>query len=144
MTILGKRIRMERIIDRNSGKTVIVPMDHGISVGPIDGLKDMKQAIQNVAQGGANAIVMHKGLVQEGHRDECRDIGLIMHLSASTCLSVYPNAKTLVCSVEEAVKLGADAVSIHVNLGNGGEKEMLNDFGKVSYDAQHGECHFLP
>ncbi len=136
MTLLGKKIRMERIINRNSGRTVIVPMDHGISVGPIDGLKDMKQAIQNVAQGGANAVVMHKGLVQDGHRQEGPDIGLILHLSASTCLSVYPNAKTLVCTVEEAVKLGADAVSIHVNLGNGGEKEMLNDFGKVGYDAQ--------
>ncbi|MEA3280543.1 MAG: class I fructose-bisphosphate aldolase family protein, partial [Thermodesulfobacteriota bacterium] len=64
------------------------------------------------------------------------DIGLILHLSASTSLSPYPNAKTLVCSVEEAIKLGADAVSIHVNLGNGGEKEMLKDFGKVSYEAR--------
>ncbi len=136
MTILGKRIRMERIINRNSGKTVIVPMDHGISVGPINGLKDMKQAIQKVAEGGANAIVEHKGMVGEGHRGKGKDIGLIIHLSASTSLSLYPNAKTLVCSVEEAVKLGADAVSIHVNLGNGKEKEMLNDFGKVSYEAR--------
>jgi class I fructose-bisphosphate aldolase len=127
---------MERIINRNSGKTVIVPMDHGISVGPIDGLKDMKQAIQKVAEGGANAIVEHKGMVGEGHRGKGKDIGLIIHLSASTSLSLYPNAKTLVCSVEEAVKLGADAVSIHVNLGNGKEKEMLNDFGKVSYEAR--------
>jgi len=68
MTILGKNIRMERIINRNTGKTVIVPMDHGISVGPIDGLRDMKSIIQNVAEGGANAILEHKGLVGEGHR----------------------------------------------------------------------------
>ncbi len=136
MTILGKQIRMERIINRNTGRTVIVPMDHGISVGPIDGLLDMKQTIQKVANGGANAIVEHKGLVGEGHRGTGGDIGLILHLSASTGLSPYPNAKTLVCSVEEAIKLGADAVSIHVNLGNGGEKEMLNDFGRVSYDAR--------
>lgn len=136
MTIIGKRIRMERIVDRNTGNTVIVPMDHGISSGPIDGLKDMKQAIQNVAEGGANAIVEHKGLVMEGHRGEGKDIGLIIHLSASTSLSPFPNVKTLVCSVEEAIKLGADAVSIHVNLGNGQEKEMLNDFGKVSYEAR--------
>jgi len=136
MTILGKRIRMERIINRNTGKTVIVPMDHGVSVGPIDGLLDMKGIIQKVANGGANAIVEHKGLVGEGHRGGGMDIGLILHLSASTSLSPYPNAKTLVCSVEEAIKLGADAVSIHVNLGNGGEKEMLNDFGKVSYEAR--------
>ncbi len=137
MTILGKRIRMERIINRNTGKTVIVPMDHGISVGPIDGLTDMKQAIQSVSEGGANAIVEHKGLVGEGHRGRGKDIGLIVHLSASTSLSPYPNAKTLVCSVEEAIKLGADAVSIHVNLGNGGEKEMLRDFGKVSYETRN-------
>lgn len=136
MTFLGKRIRMERIVDRNTGKTVIVPMDHGISVGPISGLTDMKRAIQQVAEGGANAIVEHKGLVAEGHRRKGKDVGLIVHLSASTSLSVYPNAKTLVCTVEEALKLGADAVSIHVNLGNGGEKEMLHDFGKVSYDAR--------
>jgi len=136
MTILGKHIRMERIINRNTGKTVIVPMDHGISVGPINGLKDMKTAIHNVAEGGANAIVEHKGLVGEGHRKHGRDIGLIIHLSGSTSLSPYPNAKTLVCSVEEAIKLGADAVSIHVNLGDSNEKEMLNDFGKVSYEAR--------
>jgi len=41
-----------------------------------------------------------------------------------------------VCSVEEAIKLGADAISIHVNLGNGYEKEMLKDFGRISYEAR--------
>jgi len=115
MTILGKKIRTERIINRNTGNTVIVPMDHGISVGPIDGVIDMKKAIQNVSEGGANAIVEHKGLVGEGHREQGADIGLIIHLSASTTLSPYPHAKTLVCTVEEAIKLGADAISIHVN-----------------------------
>lgn len=136
MTILGKQIRMERIMNRNTGKTIIVPMDHGISAGPIDGLKDMKTTIHNVAEGGANAIVEHKGLVGEGHRKYGRDIGLIIHLSGSTSLSPYPNAKTLVCSVEEAIKLGADAVSIHINLGDNLEKEMLNDFGRTSYEAR--------
>ena len=136
MTILGKQIRMERIINRNTGRTVIVPMDHGISVGPIDGLIDVKEAIQKVSDGGANAIVEHKGLVGAGHRRRGKDIGLIIHLSASTSLSPQPNAKTLVCSVEEAIKLGADAISIHVNLGDGQEKEMLQDFGRVSYEAR--------
>jgi len=136
MTLIGKRIRMERIINRNTGRTVIVPMDHGISVGPIKGLMDMKEAVQNVAEGGANAIVEHKGLVGVGHRGSGQDIGLIIHLSASTNLSPLPNAKTLVCSVDEAIKLGADAISVHVNLGDGQEKEMLNDFGKISYESR--------
>jgi len=111
-------------------------MDHGISIGPIKGIINVRDAIQLVSKGGANAIVEHKGLVGAGHRRKGNDIGLIIHLSASTSLSPHPNAKTLVCSVEEAIKLGADAVSIHVNIGNGGEKEMLHDFGRVSYEAR--------
>lgn len=111
-------------------------MDHGISMGPINGLRNMKDAIQKVAEGGANAIVEHKGLVGEGHRGEGKDIGLIIHLSASTSLSPYPNVKTLVCTVEEAIRLGADAVSIHVNLGDHHEREMLNDFGRMSNEAR--------
>jgi class I fructose-bisphosphate aldolase len=132
MSDIGKMIRFERIFNRNTGRTIIVPMDHGISVGPINGVIDMKSSIQQVAIGGANAVVEHKGLVGAGLRGKGPDIGLIIHLSASTSLSPYPNAKTLVCTVEEAIKLGADAVSIHVNLGDEDEKIMLNDFGNIS------------
>ncbi|MDA8404912.1 MAG: 2-amino-3,7-dideoxy-D-threo-hept-6-ulosonate synthase [Desulfobacteraceae bacterium] len=137
MTLIGKHIRMERIMDRNTGRTLIVPLDHGVSVGPIEGIIDMKTTVAQIAEGGANAIVEHKGLVGAGHRGRGSDIGLIVHLSASTSLSMYPHSKTLVCTVEEALKLGADAVSIHVNIGNGQEKEMLNDFGRVSYESRN-------
>lgn len=130
--MIGKGIRLERIINRNTRKTVIIPMDHGVSNGPIMGLLDLKKTISEIAKGGANAIVIHKGLVGSGHRGKGRDVGLIIHMSASTSLSPDPNAKMLVCTVEEAVKLGADAVSIHVNIGAEDEKTMLKDFGKVS------------
>jgi len=127
---------MERIMNRETGRTVIVPMDHGVTVGPIPGLIDMKTTVNQVATGGANAIVIHKGLVEGGHRRRGRDVGLIIHLSGSTALSPFPNAKTLVCTVEEALKLGADAVSVHVNIGNGSEKEMLADLGQVAHSAR--------
>lgn len=132
---IGKAIRLERIFNRNTGRTIIVPMDHGVTVGPIDGLVDMKEAVGRVVEGGANAVVEHKGLVRCGHRAEGKDIGLIVHLSASTSLSPFPNAKRLVASVEDAVRLGADAVSIHCNLGAETEADMLHDFGKVASDA---------
>jgi class I fructose-bisphosphate aldolase len=134
--VVGKQIRMERIMNRDTGRTVIVPMDHGVTVGPIEGLIDMKTTVNAVATGGANAIVIHKGLVSTGHRRRGKDVGLIIHLSGSTALSPYPNAKTMVCTVEEAIKLGADAVSIHVNVGNGSEAEMLADLGRVARVAR--------
>jgi fructose-bisphosphate aldolase, class I len=134
--VVGKLIRMERILNRDTGRTVIVPMDHGVTVGPIPGLIDMKTTVNAVASGGANAIVIHKGLVSSGHRRRGKDVGLIIHLSASTALSPYPNAKTLVCTVEEAIKLGADALSIHINVGDGTEREMLADLGRVAREAR--------
>ncbi|MBN1975097.1 MAG: class I fructose-bisphosphate aldolase family protein [Sedimentisphaerales bacterium] len=130
--MIGKKIRLERIINRNSRRTVIVPMDHGVTVGPIEGLADMRTAVSNVVAGGANAILMHKGIVRAGHRGTGGDVGLIIHLSAGTSLSPDPNAKELVCTVEEALKLGADAVSIHINLGAGTDKEMLRQLGHIS------------
>jgi predicted phospho-2-dehydro-3-deoxyheptonate aldolase len=99
------------------------------------GLTDMRQTINAVAAGGANAIVIHKGLVEVGHRRSGKDVGLIIHLSASTCMAPDPNCKVLVCSVEEAIKLGADAVSIHVNIGAEDEKSMLKDLGSVAREA---------
>jgi class I fructose-bisphosphate aldolase len=134
MTI-GKSIRIERIINRDTGRAIIVPLDHGVSVGPIEGITDMRDTVTNIVAGGANAVLMHKGVVRCGHRARGRDVGLIIHLSASTNLSPYPNAKTLVCTVEEAIKLGADAVSVHVNLGDETEARMLDDMGMVTEAA---------
>jgi class I fructose-bisphosphate aldolase len=132
---LGKALRLERIIDRNTGRTVIVPLDHGVTVGPIYGLVDLRDTVDKVAEGGANAVLMHKGLVRCGHREQGRDVGLIIHLSASTALSPYPNAKILVGTVKDAIKLGADAVSVHVNIGDESERQMLNDLGSVTSQA---------
>jgi fructose-bisphosphate aldolase, class I len=132
---LGKQIRLERILNRNTRRAIIVPLDHGVSVGPLSGLIDMRQTLSQIANGGANAVVMHKGLVRCGHRGSGPDIGLILHLSASTSLSPFPNTKTLVATVEEAIRLGADAVSVHVNLGDENERNMLKDMGQVSTTA---------
>ncbi len=130
--MIGKKIRLERIIDRNSRKTVIIPMDHGVTVGPIEGLGDMRAAVSKVVAGGANAILMHKGVIHAGHRGAGKDVGLIIHLSGGTSMSPDPNAKELVCTVEEAIKFGADAVSVHINLGAETDKEMLRQLGEVS------------
>jgi len=129
---LGKLVRVERIINRDTKRTIIIPMDHGTTVGAIDGLIDMPEAVNDMAEGGADAVLMHKGLVRCGHRKRGKDMGLIIHLSASTVLSPTANTKALVGTVEEAITLGADAVSVHVNLGDDNERDMLSDFGRTS------------
>ena len=131
----GKEIRLERIMNRNTKKTIIVPMDHGVTNGPIPGLIDLGQAVDLVADGGANAVIGHVGLALYGHRQSGRDIGLILHLSASTSISPDPNEKVLVNSVTNALKMGADAVSMHVNIGADSEARMLADLGSVAVEC---------
>lgn len=136
MSEIGKKVRMERIMNRETERTVIVPMDHGITKGPIEGLKNMRGAVNKVAEGGANAVLLHKGVVQAGHRGYGRDIGLVIHLSASTNLGPDPNNKVPVASVKEAVKLSADAVSIHVNVGAENEADQLKVMGQVAESCE--------
>ena len=130
--MLGKKIRLERIVNRETGKAVIVPMDHGVTVGPIPGIENMREMVNAVAEGGANAVLGHMGLPLYGHRRYGKDIGLILHLSGSTVWSPDPNAKVLVNTVENALRNGADGVSVHVNLGAQNEADMLLDLGAVS------------
>jgi len=133
----GKSIRLERIIDRNDRRTIIVPMDHGVTVGPIDGLINMGKTVDMVAEGGANAVLGHVGLALHGHRGKGRDIGLILHLSASTMVSPHPDYKVLVNSVRRAIRMGADAISVHVNIGAEDEPQMLRDLGIVSEECDN-------
>lgn len=132
----GKSIRIERLFNRNTRKSVMVPMDHGVSVGPIAGIEDLRAAVSDIADGGADAVIGHRGLIRCGHRKCGRDLGLIMHLSSSTDLSPLPNRKCLTASVEDAVANGADGVSVHVNLGDPNEYEMLKNLGEIASSAE--------
>ena len=136
MSEIGKKIRLDRIMNRNTQRTVIIPLDHGVSIGPVAGLLDMRSIVNQIAEGGANAVVEHKGIIGSGYRGFGKDIGLILHLSASTNLGPDPNCKVQVASVEEAIKLGADAVSLHVNIGSETEPEQLVTLGRTARDCE--------
>lgn len=124
----GKTRRLRRII-RDDSKTFIIAMDHGVTLGPVRGLEDMQQAVKQVVSGGADAVLMHKGIAR--HIDTYNR-GLIVHVSASTKLGNKPNLKVGVCRVEEAIRLGADAVSAHINIGSEEEDKMLEFLGALA------------
>lgn len=135
MIDLGKNIRMERIVDRDSKRALIVPLDHGVTMGLIPGIEDIKRLIIEVVEGGATGVVMNKGMIAQGYRGYGKDVGLIMHLSASTILGPDADAKVLVGSVEQAIKMGADGIAVHINVGADSESEMLKDIGFISEDC---------
>ncbi len=112
-------------------------MDHGLTVGPIKGIeKNLGEMVNKIALGGANAVLGHVGIPLYAHRGYGPDIGLILHLSGSTSLSPETNYKVLVNTVLEALKFGADGVSIHINIGTKSDPEMLEILGQVSRECR--------
>ncbi|MDR0893785.1 MAG: hypothetical protein LBN06_00550 [Prevotellaceae bacterium] len=127
----GKDIRINRLLHHN--KMLCVPLDHGITMSEISHLAKFKNAVNTIIANGASSIVVHKGMVR--FLPPLNNTGLIVHLSAST-EKHKPVHKVIICEVAEAVSIGADAVSIHINLGNEYEKLMLADFARISKDCQ--------
>ena len=108
-------------------------MDHGVTIGPVQGIINMQTITNQLIKGKADAILVHKGIAR------CIDVdgaGLIVMLSGASNLSPNPNTKVQVCSVQEAVRLGADAVSVHVNVGAQDEDKMLQNLGKVAEECE--------
>ena len=106
----------------------MIPMDHGVSVGPIEGLTDMDQTIINIAKGGADAVLVHAGIAKT---IDTQTMGLILHLTGATSLTREPNWKMQLSTVREAARLGADAVSVHINVGSEHEQQMLDQFSHI-------------
>ncbi|MHA2407120.1 MAG: 2-amino-3,7-dideoxy-D-threo-hept-6-ulosonate synthase [Candidatus Ranarchaeia archaeon] len=127
----GKQYRLRHISRKN--KFVLIPLDHGLSMGPLEGIEQPEKTIQLVASGGATGVIAHKGVWTR--LQEVPSTGVIVQLSGSTIYSA-PDNKVQVGTVQEVVSLGADAVSIHVNIGSENESEMLEMFGEISWDCQ--------
>jgi 2-amino-4,5-dihydroxy-6-oxo-7-(phosphonooxy)heptanoate synthase len=126
----ARSLRLERL-SRNGSGLFIVPLDHAVTDGPILA-GELDELVGEIVGNGADGVVLHKGAARHVRPQWFVDVALIVHLSASTALAPDPDAKYLVASVEEAVRLGADAVSVHVNLGSAGEREQLADLGAVA------------
>ena len=128
----GTEIRLNRILRK--GKMLCIPMDHGISNGPIEGLEKPHSMIYKCETHGVTSVIINKGIIKTFPRPP--KVGILVHYSASTSLSTAPNRKMLTGSVEEALRLGADGVSLHINIGGKEEPEMLQDLGNISE-----QCH---
>jgi predicted phospho-2-dehydro-3-deoxyheptonate aldolase len=124
----GKEVRLSRIL--KNGKALIIPMDHGVSMGPVKGLVNMDDTVSKVVEGQASAVLLHKGIIRS--LKAVPSCGIIAHFSASTGLGPDSNKKVRTGSVEEAIRLGADAVSLHINIGCETEPEMLLKLGEFA------------
>jgi fructose-bisphosphate aldolase / 2-amino-3,7-dideoxy-D-threo-hept-6-ulosonate synthase len=128
----GKQIRLKRLFPDAARRLFSVPLDHPVSMGPIDGLERLAPVAEELEEGGVDLLIVTKGAVREVAPVLRPSVMLGVHVSASTSLGTSSNRKVIVGTAEEAVGLGADLLSVQVNFGVEEEPEMLRDLGIAS------------
>ncbi|GLZ35023.1 fructose-bisphosphate aldolase [Lentzea sp. NBRC 105346] len=113
-----------------------MPLDHSVSDGPVVANHEWDELIRDLVLGGADAIIVHKGRFRAIKPELLDDTALVVHLSAGTPHAADEHAKVLVGDAEDALRLGADAVSVHVNVGSDTESKQLADLGAVASSCQ--------
>jgi len=125
----GRTIRLKRLFPTPGRKLFSVPLDHPVSMGPIDGLEEIAPLAEELQAAGADLLIVTKGAVRAIAPVLAPTTQLGIHVSASTSLGTTSNRKVLVGTAEEAVGLGADLLSVQVNFGVPEEPDMLRDLG---------------
>jgi 2-amino-4,5-dihydroxy-6-oxo-7-(phosphooxy)heptanoate synthase len=128
----GKNLRTRRIVHPVSGTSFLVPLDHSLADGPVSTAAGFAGLVAALAANEVDGIIVHKGRVRFLPTELLGRLALVVHLSGSTRFAPDTDAKVLVGAVAEAVALGADGVSVHINLGSSNEAAQLSDFGLVA------------
>ena len=129
----AREVRLRRLFRHGDDRLLVVPLDHLITDGPIvSSAPGLNRLVGQLAGNGVDGVVLHKGAIRHVDHRWFVHTSLIVHLSASTMHASDPDAKYLVANVAEAIRIGADAVSVHVNLGSREEAKQITDLAAVS------------
>lgn len=130
----GKTVRMARLHRR--GRVFVVAIDHGLKAGPLKGIENPRAVVKAVREGGADAILATPPVI-EYVSAELGDLFAIARVDGgSTVLSPDPTQDTIVYSVKEAVRAGADAVMAFGYVGTRNEPEQLAKLASVARECR--------
>jgi fructose-bisphosphate aldolase, class I len=141
----GKKARLHRILFRHglgNGTGHFLPYDQGLEHGPRDfaanpAAADPRYIIKLGVEGGFNGIVLQIGLAEKFFWDYAGEVPLILKLNGKT--DVPPDTEALSplhAGVDEAVRLGADAVGYTIYHGSPADQADFAQLRHVHADAQ--------
>lgn len=126
--------RMSRIF-RDDERSLVIAMDHGTGLNVYPDLSDISRVLGAVIEGGADALLLTPGIIKQ-FSGSFRSVGIIMRVDGgSTELKGDVSAHRLLYSVEDALRLGADAVACMGFPGSEWEAETLANIAALA-----GQC----
>ncbi len=133
--MIGCFRKLSRLFKTTSGRVVLLPLDHGVHEGMVSGLDDIPGLLEAARSLNVQGAVLNKGAARTSMADLAVDAVGVVQLSAGTRHASPPYAKAVVCSVSEALRLGADMVALQVNMANEFEDRSFTDMGLVVDEA---------
>lgn len=134
-TQLGKSMRLKRVID-GAGVSVICALDHGMTSPTfLEPLADIQARTAEAVAGGANVIMMSKGMIRVAEPAFSPTTSLALLLSASANPEGTRPEIVQIAEVEEALRLGADAVVLFTALGGDTESDMVRILSGVGREC---------
>ncbi len=127
---------MARLLHKDTGKSLILALDHMPIEGFMPEFSNIPLLLQGLEELSVQGVLFNKGYVKTAVNSVEPHKNIIIQLSAGTKHAFPAYSKSIVCSVDEALHLGADAVALHINIGNDQENAMLRDFGMTT-DRAH-------
>ena len=119
-----------------NGKGMLLAYDQGFEHGPSTDFNDKNidpNYILDIAvKGQFTGIVLHKGIAEKYYNGK---VPLIVKLNGKTNLPKGEPLSSQVCSMEEAMSLGAKGVGYTIYLGSAHENIMLQEFGEIQEEA---------
>ena len=140
----GKRARLHRLLFEfgpGNGTLMLLPIDQGIEHGPRDffpnpASKDPEYQFKLAAEAGYSALACQIGMAEKYYPDYAGSVPLILKVNGKTDVPPSDQAlSTLNSSVEDAVRLGADAVGYTMYLGSPRQGEDLEQLRQVRQDC---------
>jgi fructose-bisphosphate aldolase, class I len=141
---MGKKARLHRILHEHgvrNGTAIFLPYDHGLEHGPRDFADhpesgDPRHIIQLAVEGGFNGVALQIGLASKFYWEFAGEVPLVLKLNGKTDIpSPADPVSPVNATVEEAVRLGADAVGYTLYVGTPGQERDFAQYLRVRADA---------
>ncbi|MBI4136847.1 aldolase [Candidatus Roizmanbacteria bacterium] len=113
---------------------LLLAYDQGLEHGPSDyndQNRDPGYILQLAESGFFTGLILQKGIAKQYYDPNMNKVPLIVKLNGKTTLQSGDPYAPRLCSVEEAMDLGAQAVGYTIYPGSTHQEEMMNDFARV-------------